>query len=324
MSVYFISGNEPYLIRRRKLYLQKEGEKNSVTIEQFSLLERDSTYIIAAALNAALFSERKIVFIENLEKAAAKELEHLAENLTRPPEGIDVVFIFNGALKKEHKSLPAMKNILSAAKCFEENLPYLNHLAAWIKNEFRSFGKNISNDAAELMASEIPDDMWALASEIEKCVTYAGAESDITLDDVKTNLYQKGAGNIFDLARALETKDGKNTTATLERLIAGGEEPLVIMDRIYKTFMRIYRARRLAARGIDRQEITKKIMLHPYFDARFFENIKKFTDPELRSIFGIITEYNLKLKRVDNPEDKKLLLTDMTLRILKKDSLKNL
>ncbi len=313
---YFIHGNEPYLIHQRKLQVRSDAEKSGADCEFFSLADVLPGDIAALAFNSSLFNAKKCVFIDNLEKAAEK-IKMLGEFFKKKSDEVDLIFIWNGKLKSvQMQSLP-LSVIASDSLIFEESLPNRPMLVAWIKNKFGEYGKKIKSDAAEFLAAEMPDDMWALSCEIEKCAMYALEKHEISAEEIKKNLYQKGTGNFFLFSKSIENGNEKEAVKTLEKLLLGGEKPLVITDRIYKTFQKIYLGKYFLNRGLEKQEIAKILFLHHYYDSNFFNNLKNYDSQQLKKIFELISTCNFKLKRLESIIDEKYVLLDLSMRVFR-------
>lgn len=311
---YFIYGGEPYLLHQRKFQIQSDAIKANAECEFLSANEIDLTNL-KTILSPSLFSEKKYLFIDHLENAKPKDIQSLSEVTASIPSDITLVFIWNDKLKKAELSSSPLKEITKGVKIYEENTPSEGQLIDWITREVQKYGKKITPDATKLLLSEIPNDMWTISFEIEKCVSYIGQKTTIECEDIKKNLFQKSAGSIFEFAKAIETKNKKKALEIFEKLSKGKLEPLVILDRVYKTLLRIYQVKLLLERGIDKGEILRKAGLHPYYDSKFFEHIKNFTDKEISDCFKLISKCNLNLKRVETYPEKQLLITDLLLRI---------
>lgn len=308
--IFFIHGDDDCLIDRRKNEIRRKAATDRRECDFFCAGDTPAAAIADNALNLSLFASQKTVFIDRLDEAAKKDLDDLAEKLIPAPDGLDAIFVWRARIKPSDRLSASLKKIMSASTVMEERAPKGRALAAWAQNEARNLGKELAEEAAEFLAREAGADMGSLAQEIEKCaMSVEGGRKQITAADAARQIFSKGAGGIFEFADAVERKDERAALKTLGRLLERGEEPLIALDRFYKTFLRIYRSKALAAEGVSSDEISRILFLSPYFDRNFFSNASGHTLKRSAEVLSLATACNLKLKRARASEEKKSALT---------------
>jgi DNA polymerase III delta subunit len=308
--IFFVHGDDDYLIDRRKKSLLAKARADGRECEFFCAGDAPAAAIADQSLNLSLFASQKTVFIDRLDEASKKDLDELAAKVIPPPEGIDIVFLWRERIKSSASAPVGVKKIIAASNVSEEKAPRGRAMAAWAQNEARAMGKELSQDAADFLAREAGQDMGSLAQEIEKCAMSVGrGAKKITAVDAARQIFSKSAGGIFEFAAAVEKKNRGGALKTLSRLLDGGEEPLIVLDRFYKTVLRIYRGKTLSAGGMTAAEISGLLFLNPYFDADFFANISAHTAARAAEALDMSAACNLKLKRARTTEEKKSAIT---------------
>lgn len=308
--IFFVHGEDDYLIDRRKKDLLAKARADNRECEFFCAGDAPAAAIADQSLNLSLFASQKTVFIDRLDEASKKDLDELAAKIIPSPEGIDIVFLWRERIKSSASAPAGAKKIMAAAKVSEEKAPRGRALAAWAQNEARALGKELSLDAADFLAREAGQDMGSLAQEIEKCAMSLGKSSvQITATDAAGQIFSKNAGGIFEFANAIERKDRRAALKTLNRLLDGGEEPLIVLDRFYKTVLRIYRGKTLSAGGMTSSDVSRLLFLNSYFDADFFTNISAHSTGRAAAALDMTAACNLKLKRAGTNEEKKSAMT---------------
>ncbi len=320
----FIYGDN-YLVSKRKKSLIEDARRKNEEVEIWYADEvNDSSQIIDAAFNLSLFASRKNVFIDNLESAGKSFLNDIADGFCAEPQSstvgsqdLDVILIFRGEPSPAQKNSPAFKKILSSPRVYFEKPLKDAALLSWIKNFVRSLGKEISDSAAHILVAECGGDMGIVASESEKLVTSVGDKKTTIEDaDVIVNLFESGGGNIFKFADLLQERS--NTAKVLKELRLllenDGEEPLVILDRFQKVFLRIYRYFMYKNNSrLSPRDLSIRLGLHPYFDRDFFYKMEKsgYTREYAARILENAAYLNLRLKRLRTNLEKKIALENL-------------
>jgi DNA polymerase-3 subunit delta len=112
-------------------------------------------------------------------------------------------------------------------------------------------GKTIDAAASALLAERVGDDARTLASEVAKLVAYAGDRPKIIAADVEQMVTRVASDPFFALGNAVEARDLPQALAVLDRSIADGASPFMLLGSLASTVRRLVveRERGRAAAG---------------------------------------------------------------------------
>jgi len=326
-----IYGDDLYLVNLRKeMLLKSRRSEGGRDIESWRADEGEITpsQLISAVVTPSLFASRKSVFIDNLESAPVNFIEEITRAFCSDYAGtvlsddaLEVVLIYRGGgvgiSVKGKKNNPLAEIRKVASKIYEEKSLSGSALISWAKNLARNFGKELSSGAAEILISESKGEMGIIASEIEKCSIAVGSDKKVIDEkNVLKNLFETAGGNIFTFASAVGEK--RNIRSALKELglllESSGEEPLVVLDRFQKVFLRIYRYHIYKSEGMTRGEMFSRLGLHSYFDRDFFSNTDASGYSRESAAAALIraAKVNLRLKRLRTADEKNAALEILT------------
>ena len=111
-------------------------------------------------------------------------------------------------------------------------------------------GKDVDAAALSALAERVGGDARTLSSEVEKLALYVGERKRITAADVEALVTRVASDPFFALANAVEARDLEKALKVLERTLADGASPLLILQSLAGALRRLVvegeRARRAA------------------------------------------------------------------------------
>jgi DNA polymerase-3 subunit delta len=143
-----------------------------------------------------------------------------------------------------------------------------------------------------------------LHNELEKLFLFVGGKKEIGLADVESLSGHTKQSNLFQLTEAIESQNIKSSISILKSLIVEGEEPVLILMFAHRAIRRLLTAKSLIEEmGLSKDEASKKLMLHRFFDRNFFQFLGKFTMGELKRDMRLVLEADLEIKSSSRPQD---------------------
>ena len=102
----------------------------------------------------------------------------------------------------------------------------------------------------------------------------------------------------------IESKNIKKSIVVLKSLIEEGEEPVVILSFVHRAIRRLLTAKSLIEEmGLPKDEVSRKLVLHRFFDKNFFQLLGKFTMGELKRDIRLVLEADLEIKSSSRPQE---------------------
>jgi DNA polymerase-3 subunit delta len=107
-------------------------------------------------------------------------------------------------------------------------------------------GKSVDGGAEERLAERVGDDARVLAAEVAKLAAYVGDRKVIRAEDVEEVVVRVAADPFFALGNAVEARDLAEALAVLERSLADGLSPHMLLGSLAGTVRRLLAERERA------------------------------------------------------------------------------
>ena len=253
--VYLFTGEDVY---RKTALLDKIVKK--LAVDDFNYAREDAARadmgeIIALANTAPVFSDRRVIFLNNIDKLK-KEPQAALLNYLELPLPSTVLILFHNDSKKLKTDSSVKKAAADVGVAVD--FPELKDaaLAAWIKNKFKEKNLDASFDAVEVLAETVGGDLAALEQEIEKIFLYKGAGA-VTKEDILACVGFSKEENPFALSNAVLACDRNTALKLVGRLLEERESPVSILNKISACVLKMARIKRLSNAGYSASEITQ-------------------------------------------------------------------
>ena len=182
--------------------------------------------IVRAAETLPWGAPRRLIVARGVEALGPKQAESLIEYLGKPNPSTVLALPVTQPLAPSHwlhKSVPADAIV---------ETPQLTGrmLVSWLRSHATAEGLELSEEAAQLLITLVGDDPAALAGEVVKAAISGGADNRrVGVAEIRAVVGEHRSREVFELTRAVEQKDAGVALPLLERLLAGGEEPMRIL-----------------------------------------------------------------------------------------------
>lgn len=188
--LYLFTGPEEFTKREALNALRKTVLTPGLEVLNDTSLENCSAQqIIDCAETLPVMAERRIVVVRDwspLKSGRGKDEENdvgrMLQWLKNPPESCILIFYMSVEMDGRKKFSAALKKL---ACHVEFNRLTGVVLAKWCKQQLRSEGKNIGQDALNELTLIAGQDLTRLSGELKKLCAYSGDNSEITLKDVR-------------------------------------------------------------------------------------------------------------------------------------------
>lgn len=208
----------------------------------------------------SLFGGIKIVWATSLPaKSHPFVLEVVAKPLARA-----YLVLETQNLKKNHKLIQTFEEAgnLAAIACYGEDR---SSLTATIKHQMAKSGYNVTNEAAALVAARCDFSVPLIRSEVEKLMTFAGADRHITLDDVDACLTDQQTAALSDIVdNALDGEVAKSLVF-LERFTAVEQSVVPVLVILSSWLLRLHTLRTAVDSGIPAKQAIRALKPPVFF-----------------------------------------------------------
>ena len=302
--IYILYGTVDYLINK---YVNKIIDDNKVgefDINKYDLTNTSLTDIINDASSMSLFSEKKVIIVNNAyiftgsnKKNIEQNIDELENYVNNNNENTILIFIVNNEKLDERKKITKLIKKNGIVKDFNtiDNITLA-------KNLFDSY--SISIDNIKYLIERVGDDTTLLASEIEKIKTYKDKDLNITKDDITKLTTKSLEVNNFKLIDAIIKKDKALALSLYQERLKLNEEPIAIIISLANQIRIMYQVKQLYLNGYTENNIASILKIHPYRVKLAAQNSKKYDSDILLNYISKLANLDINIK--NGKIDKKL------------------
>lgn len=290
------AGEEEFLkeqeLKRIKLELFKQEGAN-LNYDLFYGRETDGEKIIECLTTRPLLSPRRLVVIKDAEQLSAFN-KQLILNYCRQPSPFATLIL--ETREKSFNRDKFLNSISQSARVVFFKRLYDQKRSQWIRQYLKGEGKNIRNDALELLEQDTPGGLENLAAQLEKLVIYAKDRKEITPEDVEQVIGGDVNASAFEFTDALGEKNFPRAIGILNALAKEGKEVLQILGMILWYLRRIDRARQMLSNGNSPDDLGRELRINRYFLKDFIKQAQGFSVEEIRRASRILLETDISIK----------------------------
>lgn len=325
--VYFLMGDEPYFIDTISDYIEQnvldESEKE---FNQTVLYGRDVTSadVIGAAKRFPMMSEYQVVIVkeaQDIKDLVKKEKEDKKDKqkstfeayLENPLPSTILVFCYK--YKSVDKRTALAKLIDKNAVLFESKKLYDNQVPDWINNYLKSKGFTINQRAAGLLSEYLGTGLSKITNELDKLIINIPPKSEITSENIQTNIGISKDYNVFELQTSIGKKEVLKVNRIINYFSANPKDNPMVMtvSSLYGYFSKLLTYHFLT----DKKTAASALGVHPFFVKDYELASKNYSVGKLKSIFSYLRDYDMKSKGVDTGSATEgELLKEMVFKIL--------
>ncbi|MDR2168494.1 MAG: DNA polymerase III subunit delta [Clostridiales bacterium] len=298
--VYLLYGKEAFLIGHWQKRLIEAVVEPSLNLEIL-----DGKIPVAQIINSAetlpFMAEHRMILVKDsglFEGGRKDDSEAMAKYIPDIPPSTVLVFVE----KKVDKRGRLFKRVKDAGFVAEAAPPKEPDLADWAMRLSASRGKNLSRAAAYHLIRNISTDMGLLFNEIEKLVSYAGENAEISIADIDALCTKSLDVKVFDLTKAMAAGNAAGALSIYAGLMAMKESPLMVLAMIARQFRFFLQCGHLAAAGIPQNEITSRMgFKNSYATKEFVAGSRKFSTPAMIAALEdcLNTDYSIKSGKIE-------------------------
>ncbi len=248
--------------------------------------------VIEQARTFPVFAERRLVIVKNIHESSADQLEGLLPYLEDPvPE---TLLLFTAEkIDARRKFYQLLKG---AGTCIEYKKIYDNQLPTFVRDLARSYNLTLSGKALQLFCKRVGTNLVEVQGEMEKLVSYLGGRDLADENDIAAIVSDTKLESIFDLTDALGRGDSSTALNLLNRLLAEGQAPLMVLAMMVRHFRQLWKIRELLDQKVSQKEMPRRVGISPYFLKGMIDQSGRFDSRYFRQVFNKFLTTDLALK----------------------------
>ncbi len=291
---YLIGGSDRPKVDRAVARLRGRFEPDAVELHDATALGGEDA--VAACNAMALFgSGNRLVVFEGVEAWKPPDAKEIATYLKAPAPGTTLALVA-GDLRKDS---PLAKAVTGRGTVLLWDV-LARAVPRWIAEQFKLSGVTVEPEACRLLAELVGDDLYELASEIEKLVTWARG-SGLTSTDVEALVAPRAGSPPWDLTDAWGARDVGGVLRATERMLDRTGDPVSktiprLVGSLTKHVRNARAAQRLEDEGLSHQEAATRLGIKPYPAQKLFAQVRNFSGSELDDALIRLAELDHSLK----------------------------
>jgi len=308
--VYLFVGGAVFLMEQawKKLLssLLPERRKN-FNGERVRAKETEAGNVIERMATTPMFGGRRLIMVDNVETWGKGDRAAMEAFVQRIPRSACLVMT-----APDRKNVEALaKAVETKGKVVQFRSPGDKEALRWLIERGRQLGKILSHRAAFLLVEMVGDDMYALASELDKICTFVGERDRIETEDIIETATSQRSFSAFDMLDHLKAQQADKALRSLRSLILSGEIPLKILSTLAWQIRIVWQVKDGLRQGISEAELSARLKSHPFVVKKAREQAVRFSDADLYRVIEAIAQTDIAIKSTGTPPE--LLLEELVL-----------
>lgn len=297
-NLYFFCGEEEYL---KELYIERlinaAVDKSSRSFNLFVFKERcEISDIINSIENVPVFSEKKVVFLDNIEifKRDAAFREGLLSCVSDLPPY--TILIIKEQKTDEKTNLgKAIKKNGEIIKC---DYPADADMRAFIASRFNKHGKKISAANANKIISECERDMHTVVNLIESVSAYMKDSEEVTAEILDKFIVRSVQSEIYYFTDSVVEGNAKKAYEIMEKLLFKPNiNEHTLFTSVSTHISSLYIIKCCSDAGIYGNNMLKYLgKMPPFLLTKYQKQQKKISALLLEELLSFCAEYEFRMK----------------------------
>jgi len=303
--IYLLQGEETYYIDLIANYIEKNAlSESEKSFNQVVVYGKDSpvNVILTHARRFPMMAERQVVIVReaqdipDLQKEAGAKL--LLDYAQRPVPSTVLVLCHMHKTLDKRRELGKKLDSLTEGATFKKM--YDNQLPAFVEEYVSSKGYEIDEKGVRVFCEFVGNDLNRMTNEIDKVLISAPKGSKLNGDTIMGQVGMSREFNIFELQKALVTKDTLQAARIVNFIASTSKRNPVIplVAFLYSFFSKLLIAS--AARVSDEGYLVTLLKISPFAAKDYSTALNRYNTMQLINIIGLLKEADLKLKGVNS------------------------
>jgi DNA polymerase-3 subunit delta len=285
-------------------------------IELLNARETTGEDAVAACNALGLFaSDGRLVVVDGVEAWKADSVEPVAAYLKQPAPATTLALV----AAEMKKDAPLAKAVGKAGELLLWDVPKKG-IPGWVGEQFKLHGVRTDQAACRALVELVGDDLYELATEVDKLATWAGDERAVTVEDVESLVAPRAEAPGFALTDAWGARDIAGVLRAAEQSLERTGDPRSrTIPRLAGSLTRhaslLRECQALDAEGVSAADAATRLKKHPFYVKKLYAQAHNFTEEELADVTVRLAELDHALKggsRLSNELELERALVDIT------------
>jgi len=294
--VYLLVGCESYLRNSAARAISDAALSGTLLREfnesTFSLVSGGGAQeAVAAANQMPMMSTRRVVKITDFGKIRDAEEEVLIRYIADPAESSVVIFNTEDLDKRKKLS----RALLETSQVVDFPALKDGDAKTWVKSRLKELKTTCDEQALSEIISLVGTDVQTLFSELDKLASASQPTRRITLDLVDELIGRSRELSNWELGDHLMARNRKQALQTLNRLLEGGAQPVMLLGAIAGNYHRLALAKDALTHG-SRDDVFRVVPLPAFKRDAFINTLRRSDATKIAEGIKLIAAADLAIK----------------------------
>ncbi len=299
--VYLFHGDEPWYIDQltdliEESVLEPEmRDFNQSVVYGYDVSAKD---VVDLARQFPMMGNYQVVIVKEAQEL--KSWDEIEKYLTQPQTTTILVFAHKHRKIDKRKTFYKTINSSKNAVVFESAKLKENKIPDFIKELLSKKGFGIENNALQLIAEYLGNDLGKINNEVQKLLINLPQNTLVNADHIEQNIGISKDFNIFELQKALSQRNAFKAQQIVNYFESNPKENPIQMltPMLHNYFMRVFLYGNLS--GNPPNTIASELGVSPYFLSEYAMASRTFSAIKVRGIISDLRKLDLKSKGVDS------------------------
>jgi DNA polymerase-3 subunit delta len=284
-------------------------ENRDFNLSRFQGRDFKPVDVVEQSRTFPVFTDRRLVIIKNIHEASADQLDGLQSYVEDPV--VETVLLMTAekidARRKFFQLVKKNGTVIEFKKIYENQLP------SFVRDLSKSLNVTLTGGGLKLFCKRVGTNLIEVKGELEKLAGYLGERDLADESDVAAIVSDTRIESVFDLTDAIGQGDLSTALNLLDRLLAEGQAPLMVLAMMTRHFRQIWKISALTAQKTPQNEMMKKAGVSPFFLKGLQQQAGRFSNQQYRQVFSLFLATDLALK--SSGGDPRMLLEKLVFEI---------
>lgn len=287
------------------------GDDPDLGLTRLAGRETDWKTVADELATVSMWGERRLIVVDEADEFVTKHRGALEKSLEKPAKK-SVLLLVVKSFPANTKLAKAVAKVGLPLECAELKGVALERWLAETASE--RYGKHLPRDAAALMAGLAGNDLGLLDQELAKLAAYVGDGRRIEAPDVAKLVGGWKTETTWAMLDALQDGHLGQALACLDKLLAAGEAPQMILGGISFVYRKLAEATELSRQGMNLNAALKQAGVFPHKIDAAARYLRRLGRPQAERIPALLLETDSGLKGSRRIPDR-LLLESLLVRL---------
>lgn len=309
--LYLLLDQDPYLTNEATGVLRSEVLKakgRDFNYDVFYGGQDAPSRVREAVETLPVMSAKRLIILKEAQYLKEKDWELLAPLFENPVETSCFVIVID----KVDQRKKLFKQLTQKACVVQLKPPFENQLPTWIHYIGQRLELELSSDVVGMIQQLIGTNLYEISSELRKLRDFILPRTKVEAEDVLKLVSRTRVDSVFDLARAIGSRDRVQALTSLAQLLEEGQNEIGTLALIHRHFKILAALKRGAERGLKGAQLGVVAGISPYFLKEYLDQLPAWSDLKLELAFNALREADRALKSVSLPSH--ILLEDFIIK----------